>query len=238
MAFDPELRKKLQIFLIAAIVLAGGRAAYIVYQRRQARIEGEQPKQEKALNPDYYVTAKKLYAYDLQSARQLTKQPVWVKVGYYHTYYPYDAARRKAAFGHESGTLLPLQKLQIQDVVTDVAPQAPGIRQVLARFTLEGKPYAVPIGSEKNGDFTIYSDGIFFIEDPHELYRHWPTDVWKAIDSHQVIPGMNELQATCAIGMGMPEGSGSDRAVRYPNGGKPLTITYRNGKATEIKAGS
>lgn len=238
MGFNPELRKKLQIFLIGAIVLAGGRAAYVVYERRQARIEGERPKQEKALNPDYYVTPKKLYAYDLQSARQLTKQPVWVKVGYYHTYYPYDAARRKAAFGHEAGTLLPLQKLQIQDVVTDVAPQAPGIKQVLARFTLEGRPYAVPIGSEKNGDFTIYSDGIFFIEDPHELYKHWPPEVWKAIDNHQVIPGMNELQAGCAIGMGVPEGSGSDRAVRYPNGGKPLIITYRNGKATEIKAGS
>ncbi len=36
MAMDPESRKKIQIFLLLAIVLAGGRAAYIVYSRRQA----------------------------------------------------------------------------------------------------------------------------------------------------------------------------------------------------------
>jgi len=33
MAINPEFRKKLQIFLAVAIVLAGGRAAYIVYRR-------------------------------------------------------------------------------------------------------------------------------------------------------------------------------------------------------------
>ena len=61
---------------------------------------------------------------------------------------------------------LPLQKLAIQDVVTDVSPLAPGIKQVLARFVLEGRNYAAPIGAEKGGDFKIYSDDIFFIEDP------------------------------------------------------------------------
>jgi hypothetical protein len=36
MAIDPEFQKKLQIFLVAAIVIAGGRAAYIVYERHEA----------------------------------------------------------------------------------------------------------------------------------------------------------------------------------------------------------
>lgn len=240
MAIDPEFQKKLQIFLVAAIVLAGGRAAYVVYERREALKDEAKPKQETALKADYYVTPKKLHAYDLKSARQLTEQPVWVKVGYQLTYYPYDRERHKTDFGHEAGTLLPLQKLAIQDVVTDVSPQAPGIKQVLACFSLEGKSYAVPIGAEKGGDFKIYSDEIFFIEDPRDLYKHWPADVWKKIDAHEVQAGMSELQASFAIGMGVPEGSGDygSRTLHYANGGKPLVIAFENDKAVEIKPGS
>lgn len=239
MALDSKLRQKLQIILLAAIVLAGGRAAYVVYQRREARKADEQPKQEQALNPDYYVTPKKLHPYDLRSARQLTEQPAWVRTGYANTYYPYDPARRKTDFAHEGGTLPPLLKLQIEDVATELAPQAPGAKQVLARFALEGKSYVVPIGIEKDGEYEIYSDNMFFIEDPHELYKHWPADVWKAIDSHEVRPGMSELQSAFAIGSGTPAGSGAygSRTLHYANGGKPLTIAYRNDKAVEITPG-
>jgi hypothetical protein len=239
MRFDPELRKRLQILLGVAIVVVGARTAYIVYQRYEEKKQTEQPKPEHPLKADYYVTPKKLHPYDLKSARELTRQPVWVKVGYYHTYYPYNVARRKTDFGHEAGTLLPLQKLSIQDVVMDAAPQAPGIKQVMARFALNGKNDAVPIGSEQSGEFKIYSDDIFFIEDPHELYKHWPAEVWKAIDNHEVQPGMSELQVTFAIGAGSLDGSSTSfsRILHYANGGKPLTITFRNDKAVEIKAG-
>ncbi len=240
MAVDPEFQKKLQVFLVAAIVLAGGRAAYIVYERREAMKEDAKPRQETALKADYYVTPKRLHPYDLKSARQLTEQPVWVKVGYQLTYYAYDRERHKADFGHEAGTLLPLQKLAIQDVVTGVSPLAPGIKQVLACFEVEGKSYAVPIGAEKGSDFRIYSDDIFFIEDPHDLYKHWPTDIWRKIDAHEVQAGMSELQAIFAIGVGIPQGSGDygSRTLRYANGGKPLVITFQNDKAVEIKPGS
>ena len=98
MAIDPEFQKKLQVFSVAAIVLAGGRAAYIVYERHEARKEDAKPKQETLLKADYYVTPKKLHPYDLKSARQLTEQPVWVKVGYQLTYYPYDRERHKSGF--------------------------------------------------------------------------------------------------------------------------------------------
>ncbi len=237
MPLDSEFRKKLQLFLLIAIFAAAGRAAWVVYDRYESRKEGEKPKQELALKADYYVTPKKLHPYDLKSARELTKQPAWVKVGYYHTYFPYDTKRHKADFAHEAGLLLPLQKLTIRDVVTDVAPEAKGIKQVLAIFELDGKTYAVPIGSEQGGDYKIYSDDIFFIEDPHELYKHWPAEVWKAIDNHQVLLGMSELQTTCAIGAGtLDSGSTSgSRILHYRSGAKPLTVIFRNDKAVEIK---
>lgn len=240
MAIAPEFQKKLQIFLAAAIVLAGSRAAYVVYERHEAMKEDTTPRQETALKADYYVTPKKLRPYDMKSARQLADQPVWVKVGYQLTYYPYDVARHKAEFAHEAGTLLPLQKLAIQDVVTDVSPKAPDIKQVMARFALDGKSYAVPIGAEKGGDFKIYSDDIFFIEDPHDLYKHWPRDVWTKIDAHEVQAGMSELQAGFAIGLGVPEGSGDygSRTLHYADGGKPVVITFENDKAVTIKPAS
>jgi hypothetical protein len=244
MVIDPEFQKKLQVFLVIGILLAGGRAAYVVYERHEAMKEDDKPKHETAMKADYYVTPKKLHAYDLKSARQLTEQPVWVKYGYQLTYYPYDVPRHKTDFAHNIGTLPPLEKLAIQDVVTDIAPQAPGNKQVLARFALEGKNYAVPIGAEKGSDFKLRADDIFFLEDPRDLYKHWPADVWQKIDAHEVQAGMSELQTSFAIGVGIPQGSGDygSRTLHYANGGanggKPLAITFENDKAVAIKPGS
>jgi hypothetical protein len=239
MALDSDVQKKLQIFLAIAIVLAGGRAAYIVYVRREALKEEAKPREVVPLKADYYVTPKKLHAYDLKAAKELTLQPVWVKYGYQLTYYPYDSARHKTEYAHDVGTLPPLLKLSINDVVTEAAPQAPGVKQVMALFAMDGKNYSVPIGREKGSDFKLRADDIFFLEDPHELYKHWPTDVWQKIDAHEVQPGMSELQASFAIGAGAPEGSGEygSRTLHYANAGKPMVIAFQNDRAVEIKAG-
>jgi hypothetical protein len=236
---SPETKQKIQIVLAVAIALAAVRAAYVFYERRGAGVE-QTKQQAPGLNPDYYVIPKKLHPYDLKSARQLMEQPVWVKEGYRYTYYPYEQARHRVDFAHEAGLLLPIEKLEIKGVVTDVSPRAADQRQVMAVFEKEGKSYAFPIGSVKDGNYQIYSDEMVYIQDPHDLYKHWPGEVWEAIERHEVKPGMNELQVDFAIGMGVPERS-SDPAVKtvnYPNGGKAVSITYRDGKAAEIKPGS
>jgi hypothetical protein len=232
-----DAKQKIQLVLVIAIAVAALRAGYVVYERHSERIE--QARQAPPLNPDYYVVPKKLYPYDLKSAKQLTQQPVWVREGYRFTYYPYDRASRHTDFSHEAGLLLPIQKLEIKDVVTDIAPHSAHLEQVMAVFEFDGKSYAVPIGSKTGDIYTIYSDEMFFVQDPRELYKHWPADVWESIDKHEIKPGMNEFQAYFAIGMGVPEASSdpSVKTVRYPNGGKPVTITFRNGKAAEITGG-
>jgi hypothetical protein len=232
------VKKKIHIVLLLAIVVAGVRLGMILYERHEAAIEPAK-KEAPALNPDYYVTPKKLYPYDLKSAKQLTKQPVWVKVGYAYPFYAYDSVSRRPQSSHEAGKLLPLQRLDVKDVVTAPSTDSPGERQVLALFATGGKSFATPIGTERSGDFKFYSDDMFFIEDPHQLYKHWSADIWQSIDQHQVKPGMNELQADFAIGIGLLQ-SGSDaidRTLDYPNGGKPLAITFHDGKATEIRPG-
>jgi hypothetical protein len=234
------MKQKIQVALILAMLVAGIRLAIILYERHEDAIEQTKKPDVRALNPDYYVTPKKLYPYDLKSAKQLTRQPVWVKVGYAYSYYAYDPATHRGNFSHEAGKLLPIQKLEITAIVTAVSPNAPGERQVMAVFEQDGKHYAASIGTEKNGDYRFYSDDMLFIEDPHQLYKHWPEDVWQAIDQHQVKPGMNELQADFAIGIGLLRlgGDSSDRTLEYPNGGKPLSVSYHEGKAIEIRPGT
>ena len=235
-----EARQRLRLALTLAVVVAGLRAGYILYQRHEENLASEKEKQAKSAgysNPDYYVAPKKLHPYDLKSAQQLTQQPVWVKEGYRYTYYPYNAAAKRTDFGREAGLLLPIERLNIKEIVLELSPG--GRRQMMAVFQRDGKSCSVPIGFESEAQYKIYSDEMFFIEDPHELYKHWPADVWRSIEQHEVRAGMNEMQADFAIGMGVPDsGNSSEKTVRYPNGGKPLVVVYRDGKAVEIKAGS
>jgi hypothetical protein len=241
---SPEAKQRLQFALLLVLVVATLRAGYILYQRHEDKVAADKQKQAQEVgysNPDYYVNPKKLYPYDLKSARQLMQQPVWVKEGYRYTYYPYDPVRKQVDFAHDAGLLLPIEKLAITDVVAAMPPGKGERRQVMAVFQKEGKTYAVPIGYEAEEEYTIYSDEMVFVEDPHDLYKHWPPEVWQAVEQHQVKPGMNELQADFAIGMGVPDSGSSssyEKTLRYPNGGKPVVVIYRDGKAAEVKAGS
>ena len=232
------MRQKIQIVLIVAFVVAAVRVGYIFYERHEDKQATAQPKPEAdSLNRDYYVTPKKLYPSDVKSARQLTQQPVWVREGYRYAYYPYDAAAKRTDFSKEAGQLRPLQKLQVNDVVTDRTPGDPSQKQIMAVFPENGRSYAVSIGTTQGSHTLIYSDEMFYIQNPRELYAHWPTDVWQAIENHEVKPGMSELQVNFAIGFGIPEDAHSamDRTVHYSNGGKPVVVTYRGGKAIEVK---
>src|ERR1700722_4397583 len=227
---SPEAKQRIQIALALALAVAGIRAGYILYQRHEDYVAAQKQEQAKKAgysNADYYVTPKKLYPYDLKSAKMLTQQPVWVKEGYRYTYYRYVPVVNRVDFAHEAGLLGPIERLEIKDVMAVAAPG--GRRQVVATFDKEGQSFAVPIGFETEGNYKIYSDEMFFVEDPHELYKHWPADVWQAVGQHEVKRGMNELQADFAVGMGTLDtgGSSSERTLRYANGGKPLVVIYR-----------
>src|ERR1700719_1715561 len=130
----PEAKQKLQLALLLAMVVAGVRAGYILFQRYEDRVAAERQKKAQDVgysNPDYYVSPRKLYPYDLKSAQQLTQQPVWVKEGYRYTYYRYDAGRKQVDFAHDAGLLLPIEKLEIKNVVTAKPAGSGERRQVM-----------------------------------------------------------------------------------------------------------
>ncbi len=224
--------KVARVVLLLSMVAAAGRLALIFWERRaeQAReTEAELKKQAASrLDPDYYVVPRKLRAYDLKSARELTRQPVWVRDGYRYFYYPYDATLKRADFRRPAGMLGPIERLQVTDVVIGVSPHSPQ-RQVLAVFEKQGRRFAFSIGAIMGETYYLYADEMLFLQNPRELYRHWPEEIWQAVERGEVQKGMNELQVTFAAGFGSPE-RGSDstlRTVVYPRNGGPLRVTYR-----------
>src|SRR5579863_8825633 len=140
----PEAKQRIQLALVVAMLVAGLRATYILYERHEDKVTAEKQKLAQNAgysNPDYYVTPKKLYPFDLKSAKQLIQQPVWAKEGYRYTYYPYDTARKRVDFAHEAGVLLPIERLEIKDVVIDTPPGAGSKHQMMAVFQKGGKSY-------------------------------------------------------------------------------------------------
>jgi len=233
-----EHRRLIQILLAIAMVAAAVRLALIYGERHHAEEEKEkaQPQQSAAPPSSYYVVPRKLHAYDLKSAQELTKQPVWMKEGYRFTFYPHNG---RTDFKHPAGVLGPLEKLQISKVARERGPSAEYPPQVMAVFRKEGKSYAVPIGQMVGEDYRIFADDMFLLQDPHRLYD-WPAEEWQAIDAHRVKPGMDEIQASFALGMGIPQPSDDpdSKTVVYPNGGDQVVITFRHGRAVDVKSSS
>jgi len=236
--------KTQRTILLVLVVVAAIRLGFIYYQRQQPGV-GRKPEAGTStyrITTDDYVAPHKIYAYDLKTAgSELTGKKVWVRGG---LQIPYCAA----AAGHadirrELGLLAPLEKLEIKTVLLQDSPRPGAGKQVLAVFTKAGAPaeYAMAIGDEADGNYTFSVNDTLFIDDPHQLYKDWSPETWKAVDSHDVKPGMSELQAGFALGAIVRASAGDygNRTLTYAYGGKPVTITFADNRAvTVVPAGN
>lgn len=229
------------VILIPAAILAIGIWRINVARNQPATV---QPRyQERPLSQEEMVQPRKLFIDDLKSARDLIGKPVWVQAGYEMDYYPYAAHR--VDFAHKTGVLPSVQRLDIRDIVTQKVPEgvptriARGDRQAFAIFVMPGDPkeYAVAIGTMQSNDSTYYCDNIFYYDDPHQMYKFWPADVWQAIDQHQPKAGMSELQVAMALGVMQQSDSSNygNRTVTYDAGGRHWEVTFANDKATQAQ---
>jgi hypothetical protein len=242
---DTEWRTRILIISIVLLALVSARTAYIFYER--SRPGPAPPKAPTiALTSDDYVTPRRIVPYDLKSAvKELGAKTVWVRNGNVVPYYHYRPASRSVDFTTKTGVLPPLDKLLIKDVVLARRPVslAPGqvsvVRnQVMAVFEETNHPgtFALSIGTNVGDDFNFNVNDVFYYEDPHELYKHWPADVWSAIDHHQAQKGMNELQVGFALGnmVGASSGSYGNRTAQYRSNGSLVNVTFEKNRATEI----
>jgi hypothetical protein len=236
---------KIGIGLAVAVVLIGGELLYLHHERSKPMVGTEQVAQTKT-DPDNLVFLKHKRPSSMGDLKELFGTTVWMSAGGQMDYYP--STGKHADYAHPAGTLLGAEPLEVKDAFEQVAPKQAtyripgGDRQVLLSFTLPKsadptKVYAVPVGYQKGPDFTFYTDEIFFYDDPHLLYKHWGPQIWQAVDSHQVILGMNEAQVQLALGQvskSLSEDYGN-RLVIFANLGHPMAVTFVKNKVTAFR---
>jgi hypothetical protein len=228
-----------------ALMAVGGEILYLHHERS---LPGKlvAPVDYGPSDPDDLVFLKKERPSSLANIKELDGKTVWVSAGGQMEYYPY--AGHHADYAKSAGTLLGAESLIIKDAFEQVAPKTAtyrvpgGDKQVLLAFTMPqsadpAKQYAVPVGYKQGGDYTLSTDEIFFYDDPHELYKHWGPEMWKAIDAHQVVLGMNERQVELSLGQVSKSVSNEygNRLVVFANTGHPIAVTFVKNHATAFR---
>lgn len=211
-------------------------------QRQNPGVIGQNDTSQPVAKDDL-VVMRAFFPAHIEDLQRLVGTTVWMKNGYTISYFFY--AGGTVQFGKQAGVVPSLERLEVKKIVKAAVPSKVddgvgyGDHQVFAIFTLPGNTvlYALPVGTMQDGEEGYYTDALFFYDDPHTIYNYWPKGVWTAIDAHQVIPGMSELETRMAVGQKMQGGGGSkgDRSATYDQAGKQWTVTFANDKATAVK---
>ncbi len=224
-------------FTIGAIYL------FVVFEQRRNPGVASQTNPEQNLTPDNVAVVRMMFPTSFDNALKLQNTSVWMKNGYTMPYFPYETGR--IDFSKSAGVIPSAQRLDIKKVIKAVAPAqvddgiSHGTRQVFAIFALPGSTslYASAIGAIDGAQEEYFDNILFFYDDPHTIYDNWPKNVWTAIDAHQVLPGMSELQTRMSIGQKTQSDGSSEgnRTVTYDQAGKKWTVTFVDNHATTIK---
>ena len=236
---------KAAIGATAVLVLAVGGQLLYLHHERNAPVAVKPPERE-VIAADELVFLKKKRPDTLKDIKELDGSKLWVSAGGQMEFYPYVG--HAVQYGKSAGTLLGAEPIIVKDAVEQVAPKTAtfripgGDKQVLLVFTRPGSPdvakeYAVPVGYRQAGQYTFFTDEIFFYDDPHELYKHWGPEIWKAVDAHEVILGMNERQVELSLGQVSKSTSNEygNRMVVFANLGKPMAVTFVKNKVTAFR---
>ena len=233
-----------KVAIMTLITLAiGGIYLFTVFEHRRNPGVNPNASSAPAETMDDVAPVRQMFMTSFDDALKLQGASVWMKNGYSMPYYPYENGH--IAFTKSAGVLPSAQRLDIKKVIKAEPPADVddgidhGSRQVFAVFALPNNPalYATVIGVIGGGQEQYFCDILFYYDDPHGIYDFWPKNVWAAIDSHQVIPGMSELQTQMSIGHNQhtQDSSQGNRTITYDQAGKQWTVTFVNNRATAIK---
>jgi hypothetical protein len=230
---------------ITALTLAvGATYLYTVWRHRlQPAVTDASDNLSRVEHLDSVAAVRLLYPTGFNDLKPLEGKPVWIKNGYTMSYYP--CAGNQVNFSKKAGLLPPAARLEIQKFLRVSVPAGahdgiePAGPQAFAVFHFAGDKatYATPVGAMTRGAEAYYADILFFYDDPHSIYDHWPPEVWQAVDAHRPREGMTELEARMALGSKIQSDSRDEgnRTVIYDQAGKLWTIVFRNNRATRIQ---
>ncbi|MCU1226098.1 MAG: hypothetical protein JWQ42_4191 [Edaphobacter sp.] len=233
---------KAAIGATVVLVLAVGVRVGLIYRERNKPMVIKAPEREKIADDDL-VFLKQKRPSSIKDVKELVGSTVWVSAGGQLDFYPYGG--HQANYGKAAGTLVGAEPVVVKDFVEQVAPKSAtyripgGDKQVLMVFARpnDKKEYAVPMGYRQAGQYTFYTDEVLFYDDPHELYKHWGPEIWKAVDEHRVILGMNERQVQLALGQ-VSKSTSKDygnRMVVFANLGHAQAVTFVMNKVTAFR---
>ena len=210
-------RPLVSLSLKVGLALAVAYAAYDYFTRPGADSGEVEQRRESPLQADLYVLPYKTHISSYATADKLVGMELWTKEGWRWVLEP------------DERMLAPLEKI----TPTRVYQQDGELR---IAFEKDGKPSWLAVGSGGR----VFVDEIFFIEDPKELYSHWTDEDWARVENHEAWVGMSEFQAIFSLGFGRPidvSPGGKTRIVEFPGPPErePVTITFRDGIASEVR---
>ena len=222
----------------------GGIYLFSVWRHRQEPGVSRQSDAGQTLSKDELVVMRSYFPQHFDDLQRLEGTTVWMQNGYTMAYFPYVSGQ--VEFGKRVGVIPSAQRLEVKKIVKAAVPAkvddgiAHGSRQAFAVFALPGgkELFATAVGTMQGSQEGYFTDLLFYYDDPHTIYEHWPKEVWAAIDAHQVKTGMSELETRMAIGQKMhPDGSKEgERTVEYDQDGKHWAVTYVKNQATKIES--
>ncbi|MGA8938030.1 MAG: hypothetical protein WB439_02585 [Acidobacteriaceae bacterium] len=240
---------KIALAVTAVMVLAVAVRVGLIYKANHEAVPVKKnPYADIKVDPDDNVFLKKERPDSLADQRALIGQTLWISAGGQLAYYADHG--NHVDYAKPIGNLPGAAPLLIKGVFEQKAPATgpavfripAGQRHVLLAFTLPKSSdsttlYATPVGDFDNGAYNFVNDEVFFYNDPHQLYSFWGPAIWSDIDQHKVVPGMSENQVMMSIGQVMRPDSDNtgNRTVLYDNDGHPVSITFENNKAVNIR---
>ena len=155
---------------LVAVLAVGGELLYLHHERNKP-VATKVPERA-VMEDDDLVFLKKLRPSSMADLKEIYGKPLWVSAGGQMDYYP--VVGKVAQYAKPAGTLLGAQELKIKSAIEQVAPKTAtfripgGDKQVSLVFTMPtgtepAKEYAVPVGYRKDGQYTFYTDEIFFL---------------------------------------------------------------------------
>jgi hypothetical protein len=237
--------KSRQLILISILITFSICGIYLYSVWRQRKDPGEiaRVNARPTQSLDELSVVRQFFPMHFEDTQRLEGTTVWMQDGYVVPYYPYTSGRVQF---QRVGLIPAAQKLEIKKIIKQAAPAneddsiSHGSLQAFAVFALPSAPalYATPIGAIDGNVEAYFCDMLFYYDDPHTIYDHWPKEVWAAVDAHQVKPGMSELETRMSIGRKLHTDSSEkgNRTVTYDQNGKHWTVTYVDNQATEIKS--